>query len=227
MRNIPLVSDEYYHVFNRGVDRRTIVEDQLDVQRFMQSIVDFNVIEPIGSIYEKNVLLRAKQAEAATVGSLASNEKASDLLVEFVAYCLNPNHFHFLLKQVADRGIEQFMQRLGTGYTKYFNLKHKRTGSLFQGTFKAIHVESDEYLLHLSAYINLNNRVHKLNEESLLLHRSSWGEYVSNIGKQMCVKDIVLERFGQIDEYKKYAEDAVQSTIDGRASDEKRGLYVE
>ncbi len=226
MRNISIATDEYYHVYNRGVDKRSIVEDQLDVLRFMQSIVEFNVVDPIGSIYEKNFSQKKSEGEV-KLGSLASKKPAEEVLVEFVAYCLNPNHFHFLLKQVADKGIEQFMQRLGTGYTKYFNHRHKRTGSLFQGTFKAIHVEEDEYLLHLSAYINLNNRVHHLSGDALLLHRSSWNEYVSDTEKPICVKDIVLERFTQNGEYEKYASEAATITIDGRASDEERGLYVE
>ena len=213
MRKVTIATGEYYHIYNRGVEKRTIVEDVLDVDRFMQSIAEFNTAVPIGSIYENR-------------GNGVST-KSEDRLVEFIAFCLNPNHFHFLLKQVAEKGIEQFMQRLGSGYTKYFNHRHKRVGSLFQGPFKAIHVENDDYLLHLSAYINLNNLVHKLGPDADMLHRSSWNEYVGHSAKPICTKDIVLERFTVGGEYEEYARDAVTSTIESRATEENLRLYSE
>src|SRR3989344_2403952 len=135
---------EFYHIYNRGVDKRDIVLSSRDSERFLQGMIGFNTIEPIGSLYENSFN---------SLGSLASKSG----LVNIVAYCLNPNHYHFLVEQLVDRGIEKFMHRLGTGYTKYFNLVSKRTGSLFQGPFKSIHIEDNEYLLHLSAYVNLNN----------------------------------------------------------------------
>jgi len=216
MRKVALVTDEYYHIYNRGVEKRTIVEDILDVNRFMQSIADFNTVEPIGSIHEKNHLKK--------VGNGVSK---SGKLVEFVAFCLNPNHFHFLLKQVSERGIEQFMQRFGSGYTKYFNHRHNRVGSLFQGPFKAIRVVNDEYLLHLSAYINLNNVVHQLEPRAEVLHRSSWEEYVGAVSMPFCAKEIVLERFNGASDYKAYATDAIQTTLEGRMSEKDASLYSE
>lgn len=82
------------------------------------------------------------------------------------------NHlsFHFILEQISEKGIEKLMQRVGMGYAKYFNNKYKRSDSLFQGTFKAIHIDTNEYLLHLSAYINLNHKVHELGHLVSKLH---------------------------------------------------------
>ncbi len=78
-----------------------------------------------------------------------------------IAYCLNPNYFHFILEEILEKGIEKFMQKLGGGYPRYFNEKHHRTGALFQGKFKSVHIDSDEYLLHVSAYVNnLNICIH-------------------------------------------------------------------
>jgi len=77
-----------------------------------------------------------------------------DKLVDVVCYCLNSNHYHMILKQKSNDGIKKFMHKLGTSYTMYFNKKLKRSGSLFQGKFKSIHIDSNEYLLYLSAYVN-------------------------------------------------------------------------
>ena len=77
------------------------------------------------------------------------------------------------------------MQRLGTGYTKYFNGRYKRTGSLFQGVFKSSHIDSNEYLLHSSVYVNLNDRVHKIGDG---LSRSSWNEYIGKSPSNFCKK---------------------------------------
>jgi len=77
-------------------------------------------------------------------------------LVEIIVYCLNPNHYHIILRQVSEGGVSKFMLKLSSGYSSYFNKKNKRSGSLFQGRFKAVHIDSNEYLLYLSAYVNKN-----------------------------------------------------------------------
>ena len=131
MRKTKFVNKEYYHVFNRGVDKRKVFLDEDDWNRFLQSMDEFNSVTPIGSIYEnsfnKNKLGHSMSKQG------AGARKKKDKLVNFVCYCVNPNHYHFLLEQVFDNGIEKFMQRLGNGYTKFFNNKYLRSGSLFQG----------------------------------------------------------------------------------------------
>ena len=76
--------------------------------------------------------------------------------VELVSYCLMPNHFHLLLYQYDKEGITKLMRSIATGYAMYFNKRHKRIGSLFQGTYKASRVQSDSYWMHISRYIHLN-----------------------------------------------------------------------
>lgn len=198
MRKIEFINNEYYHIFNRGVEKRDIFMDKEDLNRFFQSMSEFNTINPIGSIYES--IFRKKHG----FGSLASK---SEKLVDFICYCLCPNHYHFVLQQLTDRGIEKFMHRLGSGYTNYFNNKYKRSGSLFQGTFKANHIDSNEYLLHISAYINLNNKVHQFTSE---FFKSSWEEYFlpANV-KKFCNPDIVLKQFVDSSKYKSFAEDSI------------------
>ena len=77
-------------------------------------------------------------------------------LVDICSYCLMPNHFHLLIKELEEGGISKFIQKLTTAYTMYFNRKNDRTGSLFQGKFKATHVDDDPYLSYLISYIHLN-----------------------------------------------------------------------
>ena len=111
---------------------------------------------------------------------------------------------------------------MGTGYTRYFNDKYKRTGALFQGKFKSIHVDSNEYLLHVSAYVNLNDRVHKLNQfggkasKFLLGSESSWREYTGEGKKGFCEKGIILEQFKNRVDYKKFAEDSLRDIVERR-----------
>ena len=158
MRKAQFAEGEYYHIYNRGVDKRSIFNDHEDVDRFLQCMREFNVIEPIGSLYENSF----KRGQLGGPASKLSAEDEDKPLVECIAYCLNPNHYHFILKQIVDRGIEKIMQKIGTGHTMFFNNKYERSGSLFQGRFKAVHIDSNEYLLHLSSYVNLNDRAHQL-----------------------------------------------------------------
>lgn len=205
MRKHPFANGELYHIYNRGVEKRAIALDLYDQKRFFQSLDQFNTLNPIGSIYEKQFLKK----------QLGSRTPKSQKLVHFIAYCLNPNHYHFILEQIVEKGIEKFMQRFGTGYTNYFNAKYKRNGPLFQGNFKSIHVDSNEYLLHLSAYVNLNNRVHALDSSSSkrLKSKTSWGEYITDNSTNFCKKDIILQQFRNIHEYKHFAESSLSDIL--------------
>lgn len=196
MRKDPLVVEEHYHIYNRGTDKKSIFQDKIDLERFFQSLIEFNSSEPIGSIY---------------LNAMPSNQlrRPTSQLVEIVAYCLNPNHYHLLLKQLTDNGISEFMKRLGGGYTRYFNDRHKRTGSLFQGRFKSNLVDSNEYLLHLSAYINLNNRTYGNKQ----LTKSSWQEYTNKNDKGICRKKIILEQFKKRSDYISFAESSWQDIL--------------
>lgn len=193
---------EFYHVFNRGLDKRIIFPEKIDLERFFQSMYEFNDIDAIGSIYQNS--FRQHNLSPSGVNIKNKNKKR---LVSFVCYCLNLNHYHFILQQLADRGIERFMQKLGSGFTRYFNDRYDREGALLQGPFKASHITSDEYFLHVSAYVNLNYEIHKLDARSI---KSSWGEYVGNKHETaFCDKEIVLRQFRNKTDYKKFAEGTV------------------
>ena len=209
MRKTSFAVDEYYHIYNRGVDKRNIFLDEEDIERFYDSIEEFNALEPIGSLYENSFVKK--------LGS-STPKSEQDTLIGLAAHCANPNHFHLLLRQKAEKGIEKFMHKVGTGYTNYFNNKYERSGALFQGRFKSIHIDSNEYLLHVSAYINLNDRVHQLGSSTpkLVRSRSSWGEYTDDISESMCEKEIILQQFQSMDEYKKFALASLESILEKR-----------
>ena len=219
IRKIAFVEGEFYHVYNRGVDKRDIFLDTHDIDRFMLSMQDFNTVEPIGSIYEHS-FVKQKDNASQQLSQQSSMEKLPTL-VRFVAYCLNPNHFHFLVEPVVERGVEQFMQRLGTGYTKYFNHRYKRTGGLFQGVFKSSHIDSNEYLLHVTAYINLNNHVHQLGSEASKLVNSSWGEYTRSRAKSLCHKDVILDQFPNRRAYEHFARSSLPNMIAQKKEDKE------
>lgn len=203
-RKNAFANGEFYHVYNRGVDKRIIFSDHYDVQRFFQSAVEFNEVDPIGSIYENSF----KQLGGET-------PKLVERLVNIIAYCLNPNHFHLILEQVEEGGISEFMKRLSGGYTGYFNKKHERSGSLFQGVFKDVHIDSNEYLLHVSAYVNLNDRVHQLGGETpkLVKSKSSWEEYMNGGIGGICEKEVIMGQFRNAGEYKEFALSSLESII--------------
>ena len=218
MRKVPFTKGEFYHIYNRGVDKRSIFHDQDDVRRFFQSLLEFNTEKPIGSIFENSFKKRKEQP----LGHEMSK------LVNFVCYSTSKNHYHFILEPVAEKGIEKFMQKVGNGYTKYFNNKYNRSGVLFQGIFQSKHISFNEYLLHLSVYINLNNVVHKfgLGHE---MSKSSWDEYTKNCEIELCQnKNVVLGQFKNKKEYKEFAEKFVKGMIE-RKEDLKgmEGLTME
>lgn len=145
-RNIVFSEGEFYHVYNRGVDKRTIYASPEDYDRFVALLYIANDASPA---HLSNILKRK------TVHQIL-NEERDEQLVAIGAYCLMPNHYHLLLTQRVDGGISKFMLKLQTAYSMYFNIKNERSGALFQGKFKAEHIESDVQLQYLYAYIHLN-----------------------------------------------------------------------
>jgi len=179
VRKIQFETDSYYHIYNRGVDKRDIISDNDDCIRFLRSLNIFNTTESVGSVFEYDIHSKNKTQ---SFGNPVSKSK----LVEIVACNLLDNHYHLVLKQLIDGGISTFMKSLGGGYTKYFNEKYDRSGALFQGPFKAVFV-GEENLEKTVAYVNLNHVVHKIgNPASSLGARSSWEQYSE--GKQGIVE---------------------------------------
>jgi putative transposase len=144
-RTTQFAPSEFYHIYNRGVDRREIFLDKRDYRRFLLLLYLSN---NLASIHLSDFRY-CEESEIYTI-------EQKKTLVDIGAYCLMPNHFHVLLRENVPNGTSLFMQKLSTGYTMYFNKKYERSGALFQGRFKAEHVGSDPYLRYLFSYIHLN-----------------------------------------------------------------------
>jgi len=200
-RDIQLINDQYYHVFNRGVNSQKIFNCERDYFQFIDRIKYYQNNNLPNSY--SNIINLPLQIRSDLFNKL-NNQK--EFLVEIIAYCLMPNHFHFLLKQRIENGISKFVANLSNSYTRYYNIKHKRTGPILQGKFKAVLVESDEQIIHLSQYIHLNPfsaGVVKNIQELLNYPYSSLPEYL-NGRKGICQTSIVMGQFNDLNNYKKF-----------------------
>ncbi len=145
-RKIAFVEGEYYHLYNRGVDKRTIFMKNYDYNRF---VLLLHVLNTSKNLKIRDLLKGNSFEELLAV-------KNEDPLVAIGAYCLMPNHFHLLITPLVEGGIPKFMLKLQTAYSMYFNNKNERSGALFQGAFKSQHLDRDEYLKYIFSYIHLN-----------------------------------------------------------------------
>jgi putative transposase len=158
MRKIKFELGKFYHIFNRGVEKRNIFNDDSDMWRFLQGLFLFNDINSsFGILYEVERKNNGRINFNLLKKFIDNYSDSREPLVRILADCLMPNHFHLIIEEIKDGGISCFMHKLGIGYVKYFNKKYNRVGGLFQGPFKAIEIKSDIYLQYLLAYINVIN----------------------------------------------------------------------
>jgi len=183
---IPLVTGESYHIYNRGVDKRSVFLDVSDYLRFYTSLLYFNSTEPTTNYIEAR--------------RFSKDLLDTDRLIDLHAYCLLPNHFHLLLTQKKDDGISEYMKRISGGFTSYFNEKYERSGSLFQGRFKRSHLTDNEQLMHLSTYVNYNHEVHNIKTKDEL-YLSSKAIYSGKKEQEFIKSDLILNQFSTRKEY--------------------------
>jgi len=210
MRKFQFQTKEYYHIYNRGVDKRDIFMDKKDYIRFIRSMQEFNNIDVNGGFYKKYL----KSKERGSTSKLEVEPQASRYKpqIEFICYCLNPNHYHFVIRQLFNDGITKFMHRLSTAYTMYFNNRHNRSGSLFETRFKAIHIKNYSHFLKLVVYVNCNSEVHQIYSADSW----PWSSYFDYRGKRngtLCNKQIIMEEFKSIAEYKNFCEEVLPDII--------------
>ncbi len=211
--NMPVpifVNDNFYHIFNRGVEKRIIFNETNDYLRFVRSLFEFNDELSVEDIRYQIFNDPIKELEI---------RRPRKLLVDIACFCLMPNHFHLVLNQLKEGGISKFMQKLGNGYTKYFNTKYERSGVLFQGTFKTVPILTDAQLLHISRYIHLNpveliesqwkeRGVEDWRKVQKFLESYQWSSYLDYIGQKnfsyLVNPRFISEQFKSAGEYKKF-----------------------
>lgn len=150
-RKVILAQDQIYHIYNRGVAKLPIFYNRRDYLRFL-SLIGYYRFTNAPISYSRFIKLAKEDRDKI----LQDLRKENKLLVELFVFCLMPNHYHFLVKQLTEKGISTFMSNLQNSYAKYLNIKNNRVGPLFQSMFKAVRIENDKQLMHTSRYIHLN-----------------------------------------------------------------------
>lgn len=182
----PFVNGEYYHLYNRGIDKRIIFKIEGDYKRFIMLLFTSNSND---ETFRLDNLINRLHKKFNELFILDKGEP----LISIGAWCLMPNHFHLLVRQEVDGGITKFMRKLGVGYSMFFNIKYKRQGALFGGPFKSKLIgASDNYMRQLFAYIHLN---------PLDIKFSDWEKEVAEMSNQ---KSDQMNKFLQSYEYSSY-----------------------
>ncbi len=192
-RTIPLITDELYHVFNRGTARQPIFLTKRDYDRFTEILRYYLPVKP-PIRYSRFLMLTTKQREE------FFSRKQRELVpaVTCIAYCVMPNHFHLVLRQETDGGISKYLANICNSYTRYINTKKKRQGPLLQGKFKAVRIEDDEQLLHLVRYVHLNpysNALVRSVDDVFAYPYSSLPLYIRPDNHSWVEGDLVLSQF--------------------------------
>lgn len=203
---------EMYHLFTRGVEKRDVFIDNYDKERFLSLITHCLPIEPLPSFSFMKRL-----------GRKSEKPKEGKGLVDILCYCLMRNHFHLLVKENQDNGISTYLHRLLTSYSRYFNVKYRRSGSLFVHPFKAVHIEDDNQFLHETRYIHLNPYVAHMKEDIFGYHWSSLTDYTSLKKNTICHTNLLRSQMS-FREYKKFV---VEHAEFAREISDEQGLFPE
>jgi len=203
-RYVPLVQDYYYHIFNRGVNKRPIFKSKYEYGRFLLLLRFYNSLE-YPTKFSKFIKLSVDQRKE--IWNRLDKEKTH---TDILSYCLMPNHFHLLLKQNSKNGISKLLGNLQNSYARYFNIKNERIGHLFQGQFKAVKIDSEEQLLHVSRYIHLNPYSSAVVKDLNTLQKYEWSslpEYLDKVPFSLCSKEDIIGNFRDKESYKKFVLD--------------------
>lgn len=196
-----LATGEIYHVLNKGIENRLIFQNKRDYERFLTTLLECNDVN-----LSPDIKHRRRRIDEENI-----NIKKKKPLVEILCFCLMPNHFHIALKQVVDGGVAKFMQRVGNSYTKYFNIKNNRKGSLFMSRYKSVHVSSDSQIRHLITYIHANpldlymplwrtGKIKNLRKAKDFLENYTWSSYQFFTGQEGLglIKEIIKPKIVNI-----------------------------
>lgn len=212
MQKPQFINNYIYHVFNRGVDKRTIFMNDGDHFRFIHQLYEFNNEDRVQNV-KYYFDPKTMSVESKPVRRTLSERKK---LVDIFVFTLMPNHFHLMLRQRVENGIVKFMQKLGTGYTMYFNKKYERTGSLLQGRFKAVMLSRREHFLYIPYYIHTNPLSLNYRGSTSIDWRMKlgfladyrWSSFPDYIGKRnfpsVTQRDYILNVFGGELDYKQH-----------------------
>ena len=224
MRKVKFEEGKFYHIYNRGVEKRIIFMNDNDKWRFLQALFLFNDENSTLNLLWQLEREKGKVHFGILKNFLKDKIKEREPLVKILADCLMPNHYHLILEEIKENGISRFMQKLGTGYTMYFNKKYNRVGSLFQGPFKAKLVDKELYLRYLLIYINIINpgelikpdlrkeNINNIEEIILFAENYPWStnrEYLNKRNSIITEKGIFNDFFPDPGSYLEFAKNVV------------------
>jgi putative transposase len=179
---------EIYHLYNRGVGKMQIFNDEEDYKVFLYRLWE-NLYPELADKIKKKSRNDYRRKEL------------PPLSFDLICYCLMPNHFHLLIKQNTDLPLTNLISKICTGYSKYFNKKYERVGSLFQDQFKAVRIETNEQLLWTSIYIHQNPIKAELVDN---LSKYKWNSFLDYSGLQpgnLCKKELILGQYNSLTSY--------------------------
>ncbi len=227
---------DFIHIFNRGVDKRNIFMNDYDRWRFLLGLFAFNdENSTFNALWQTNRIYGKTTFN--TVKKFLKN-KERNLLVNILAYCLMPNHFHLILEEIKPGGVSKFMQKFTTGYSMYFNKKYERKGALFEGVFKSVVSESQEQLEYLLFYVNIINPAQilepNLKESGLIdfnkalnfTNKYDWctnKEYLKERESVIINKGVLGEIFDDVEKYKEYS----KMILNGKTRAENDKLFID
>lgn len=200
----------YYHIYNRGVEKRQIFMDEMDYSVFISFLASYLSAPDLRGV--------SSQEDKVPPSKVLKNYFGE---IRLLCYCLMPNHFHLMVKQESDHGIDHFMRSLSTKYVRYFNTKYKRVGSLFQDTYKGVRIENEYQFVYLSKYIHRNpielfaceDTPRRLGD----YRYSTYGNYLNNYWQVWVDTEEILGIFGMVNKqisyanYKEFVEETAES----------------
>lgn len=202
-KDINVSIGEYYHLYTRGVGKKKIFLDDRDYIRFLFCILHFQYNETFNNI-SNSVTNFSNRGSFHYDRRDSPSEKNRN--VEIVAFILMPNHIHIIALELKAGGIAQMMKRALGGYAKYFNAKYEASGHLFQGAYNAVHIEDNEQLLYVSAYLHRNAReLRGLKGKEEWYLWSSFSDFINiNRWDKLIKPEIILEQFSKKSDYLKF-----------------------
>lgn len=186
---------EYYHIYNRGAHKDNIFLNDIDRKRFLFSILYYQAPIPFENI--KRIVEGYRQDSGFPVNNRKLEVVLENRAVELVCFCLMPNHFHLIVREVLPGGISAYMQRVQVAHTKYMNTKYEMSGHVFEDRFNSVHIKDNNQLLYLSAYIHRNPReLRQWKDKEFVYPWSSLQDYTEvNRWGGLLASDIIAEQF--------------------------------
>ncbi|MBU2592347.1 MAG: transposase [Patescibacteria group bacterium] len=192
---------QYYHLYNRGIAKQPIFFSRKDYQRAIELIIYYSYRNP--SLRFSHYKRLPKEEKEKYLQNL---KKSSKNQTNILAFCFMPNHYHFVIQEIVEKGLSIFLSKFQNSYAKYINTKYERTGSLFQSMFKAVRIESEEQLIHVCRYVHLNPITSYLLKNDRDLETYKWASFMDCLGKRSGIIDTqhLLRFYPSVEELKSF-----------------------